>query len=159
MKVIISVAVVLTLSLAINWIYQVIRKPSELFFPVSGTLYKTPSETWQQYAPIFRKYATNVITPTFSRRLRKWRALEIRWSARTGVGHGHHSPSRCTGRLRAPSGYTRLPRERLQRLRRVDFRRWGVTQLSTRFTLLWRVVSIPKSGLDTDAHAWAISGA
>lgn len=62
-KVIIGVAVVLTLSLAINWIYQVISKPSELFFPVSGTLYKTPSETWRQYAPIFRKYATNVITP------------------------------------------------------------------------------------------------
>lgn len=63
MKVITSVVVVLTLSLAINWIYQVIRKPSELFFPVSGTLYKTPSATWRQYAPIFRKYATNVITP------------------------------------------------------------------------------------------------
>jgi len=63
MKVIISAAVVLTLSLAINWTYQVIRKPSELFFPVSGTLYKTPSETWRQYAPMFREYATNVITP------------------------------------------------------------------------------------------------
>jgi hypothetical protein len=62
MKVIVSVAVVLMLWLAINWIYQVIRKPSELLFPVSGTLYKTPSETWQQYAPIFREYATNVIT-------------------------------------------------------------------------------------------------
>jgi hypothetical protein len=62
MKVIVSVAVVLMLCLAINWIYQVIRKPSELLFPVSGTLYKTPSETWQQYAPIFREYATNVIT-------------------------------------------------------------------------------------------------
>jgi hypothetical protein len=63
MKVIICVAVVLTLSLPINWIYQVMRKPSELFFPVSGTLYKTPSETWRQYAPIFREYATNVVTP------------------------------------------------------------------------------------------------
>jgi hypothetical protein len=62
-KVITSVVVVLTLSLAINWIYQVIRKPSELFFPVSGTLYKTPLETWRQYGPIFRKHATNVITP------------------------------------------------------------------------------------------------
>ena len=62
-KVIIGVGVVLTLSFSINWIYQVIRKPSELLFPVSGTLYKTPSETWRQYAPIFRKYATNVITP------------------------------------------------------------------------------------------------
>ena len=63
MKVIICVAVVLTLSLPINWIYQVMRKPSELFFPVSGTLYKTPSETLRQYAPIFREYATNVVTP------------------------------------------------------------------------------------------------
>jgi Transglycosylase SLT domain len=62
-KVIIGVVVVLALSLAINWIYQVIGKPSELFFPVSGALYKVPSETWRQYAPIFRKYATNVITP------------------------------------------------------------------------------------------------
>jgi hypothetical protein len=62
-KVITAVAIVLTLSLAVNWFYQVIRKPSELFFPVSGALYKTPSETWQQYAAIFRKYATNVITP------------------------------------------------------------------------------------------------
>src|SRR5947207_2318134 len=61
-KVFASVAVVLTLSFAINWIYQVIRKPSELFFPVSGTLYKTPVETWRQYSPIFREHATNVIT-------------------------------------------------------------------------------------------------
>lgn len=62
-QVIISLGIVLTLSFSINWIYQVIRKPSELLFPVSGTLYKTPSETWRQYAPIFREYATNVITP------------------------------------------------------------------------------------------------
>jgi hypothetical protein len=62
-KVVAGVAVVLTFSLAVNWIFQVISKPSELFFPVSGTLYKTPSETWRQYEPIFRKYATKVITP------------------------------------------------------------------------------------------------
>jgi hypothetical protein len=63
MRIIIAVAVILTAALVVNWVYQVIRKPSELFFPVSGTLYKTPSETWRQYAPIFRKYATPVITP------------------------------------------------------------------------------------------------
>jgi hypothetical protein len=62
-QVIIGVVVVLVLSLAVNWIYQVIRKPSELLFPVSGTLYKTPSETWREYAPLFRKYSTAVITP------------------------------------------------------------------------------------------------
>jgi hypothetical protein len=61
-KILIGGTVILILWLAVNWIYQVIRKPSELFFPVSGTLYKTPGETWQQYASIFQKYATNVMT-------------------------------------------------------------------------------------------------
>ena len=63
MQVLICMALVLTLWLAINWGYQVIRKPSELFFPVSATLYKTPTETWRAYAPIFRKHATRVMTP------------------------------------------------------------------------------------------------
>ena len=62
-QVAIGVIVVLAVSLAVNWIYQVVRKPSELFFPVSGTLFKTPTETWRSYAPIFRKYATGSITP------------------------------------------------------------------------------------------------
>ncbi|MDB6084958.1 MAG: transglycosylase [Gammaproteobacteria bacterium] len=51
--------------LALNWIYQVVRKPSELFFPVSGTLYKTPAETWSSYAPLFERYATSSMTPEF----------------------------------------------------------------------------------------------
>jgi hypothetical protein len=62
-KLIIGTALILTLWLGINWIYQVIRKPSELFFPVSTALNKTPAETWRQYAPLFKKYATNVMTP------------------------------------------------------------------------------------------------
>jgi hypothetical protein len=41
-----------------NFLYQVIRKPTELFFPVSGVLYKTPAETWHAYAELFRRYAT-----------------------------------------------------------------------------------------------------
>jgi len=49
--------------LSINWIYHVVKKPTELFFPVSGTLYKTPDETWREYAPIFRSHATRAITP------------------------------------------------------------------------------------------------
>src|ERR1700733_8164238 len=60
-----TAVLVLVAAVSLNWIYQVIRKPSELFFPVSGTLYKTPAETWRQYAPIFEKYATAVITPEF----------------------------------------------------------------------------------------------
>ena len=61
-QVAIATVAALTLWLTVNGLYQVIRKPSELFFPVSGTLYKTPSETWDQYEPIFRKHSTGVIS-------------------------------------------------------------------------------------------------
>jgi hypothetical protein len=54
----------LALWLAANGVYQVARKPSELLFPVSGTLYKTPRETWSEYQASFRAHATAVITPT-----------------------------------------------------------------------------------------------
>ena len=49
--------------LAVNWVYQVVRKPSELFFPVSGALYKTPTETWDQYESLFRRHSTDIMTP------------------------------------------------------------------------------------------------
>ena len=55
--------VVVTVWSAVNWTYQVIRKPTELFFPVSGAFTKTPRETWRQYGPLFRAHATHVITP------------------------------------------------------------------------------------------------
>jgi hypothetical protein len=62
-KIMIAALVMFVLWLSVNWIYQVIRKPSELLFPVSGTLNKTPAETWRQYAAIFRRYSTEVMTP------------------------------------------------------------------------------------------------
>src|SRR5580693_7610303 len=64
-KFLMAALVVLILWLGINWIYQVARKPSELFFPVSGTLYKSPAETWAEYAPIFKRFATEVMTSDF----------------------------------------------------------------------------------------------
>src|ERR1051325_5288569 len=63
LQLVIVAAIAVTLWLGANWTYQVIRKPAELFFPVSGTLYKTPRETWREYATIFRRHATAVITP------------------------------------------------------------------------------------------------
>lgn len=57
-----AVAIV-AVALALNWVYQVVRKPAELFFPVSGVLNKTPEETWRQYGPIFRRHSTAVMTP------------------------------------------------------------------------------------------------
>jgi len=64
-QVLAACSAILLLSVAINWLYQVARKPSELFFPVSGALYKTPPETWRQYARIFNQYSTGVISPAF----------------------------------------------------------------------------------------------
>jgi hypothetical protein len=64
-KYIMAALVILVLWLGINWIYQVLRKPSELFFPVSGTLYKSAAETWAEYGPLFKKFSTQVMTPDF----------------------------------------------------------------------------------------------
>jgi hypothetical protein len=65
LQALLSLMIAVTIWFASNWIYQVIRKPSELFFPVSGTLNKTPGETWHRYAPLFKKYSTKVISPEF----------------------------------------------------------------------------------------------
>ncbi len=59
----ICAALLVLLALSINLIYQVIRKPSELLFPVSQTLNKYPAETWREYAPLFQRYSTSVMTP------------------------------------------------------------------------------------------------
>jgi len=61
--VVVGAFAVLAVWAAGNWVYQVIRKPTELFFPVSGALAKTPPETWRRYAPLFRAHSTAVITP------------------------------------------------------------------------------------------------
>jgi Transglycosylase SLT domain len=62
-RAIVATVVVLAVWAALNWMYQVIRKPTELFFPVSGALAKTPAVTWRQYAPLFREHSTATITP------------------------------------------------------------------------------------------------
>lgn len=54
-----------TMALLANLAYQVIRKPTELFFPVSGVLHKTPAETWKAYGPIFIQHSTATIPPEF----------------------------------------------------------------------------------------------
>jgi hypothetical protein len=49
----------------LNAVFQVLRKPSELFFPVSEALDKTPTETWEKYGAIFRRHSTATISPAF----------------------------------------------------------------------------------------------
>jgi hypothetical protein len=63
LQLILLAAVVVALFFALNGIYQVVRKPAELFFPVAGTLNKAPAETWRKYEPLFRKHSTAVMTP------------------------------------------------------------------------------------------------
>jgi hypothetical protein len=61
----VGMVVAAAMFLTLNWVYQVVRKPAEMFFPVSGVLYKTPAETWRKYGPLFREHATATITPEF----------------------------------------------------------------------------------------------
>jgi hypothetical protein len=63
LRIIVATVVILAVWSAVNWAYQVMRKPTELFFPVSGALSKTPAETWRQYAPLFREHSTPVMAP------------------------------------------------------------------------------------------------
>jgi hypothetical protein len=48
---------------AVNSIVQVVRKPTEVFVGVSGSLGKAPAETWRQYGALFNEHSTAVITP------------------------------------------------------------------------------------------------
>ena len=63
LRIIVATVVILAVWSAVNWAYQVMRKPTELFFPMSGALSKTPAETWRQYVPLFREHSTPVMTP------------------------------------------------------------------------------------------------
>jgi hypothetical protein len=62
-RVLAGVAGIVGLFFLLNWLYQVARKPAELFFPVSGVLSKTRAETWRQYGPVFRQHSTSIVTP------------------------------------------------------------------------------------------------
>jgi len=56
-------ALLITAWAAVNWVVQVVRKPAELFAPVSGSLAKGPAETWQEYGSLFDANSTTVVTP------------------------------------------------------------------------------------------------
>lgn len=61
----VKVILLLAILIIVNWWVQVLRKPSELFFPVSDALFKTPQQTWKDYAPLFQKYSTPTMTAPF----------------------------------------------------------------------------------------------
>jgi Transglycosylase SLT domain len=62
-RILVVAVVILAVWSVVNWTYQVMRKPTELFFPVSDGLAKTPAATWREYGTLFRLHSTAVITP------------------------------------------------------------------------------------------------
>jgi hypothetical protein len=58
-----QLAAFIALCLAANALVQVARKPTELFFPVSGVLDKTPALTWREYGAMFREHSTEIMSP------------------------------------------------------------------------------------------------
>jgi hypothetical protein len=62
-RIVVIAAIILAVFSAMNLVYQVLRKPTEMFAPVSGAFNKSPMETWRQYAPFFREYSTASISP------------------------------------------------------------------------------------------------
>jgi hypothetical protein len=65
LRLLVVLALLALIALAVNAAYQVLRKPTELFFPVSGVLNRVPEETWYRYEYAFRRYATDVTPPEF----------------------------------------------------------------------------------------------
>jgi Transglycosylase SLT domain len=103
-RVLVTTLAVVAAWLAVNWTYHVVRKPTELFFPVSGALDKAPPETWRQYGTLFRRHSTAVVTPellaalaqvegagnpvarTYWRWRLTWNPLEVYQPASSAVG-------------------------------------------------------------------------
>jgi len=62
-RIVVIAATILAVFSATNLVYHLVRKPTEVFAPVSGAFNKTPIEIWCQYAPLFREYSTASISP------------------------------------------------------------------------------------------------
>ena len=61
MRIGIAAAIFLAIFAAVNFVYHVAHKPTELFFPLGGTLAKTPDDAWRDYGDLFRRYSTKDI--------------------------------------------------------------------------------------------------
>jgi len=49
--------------ITINLVYQVLRKPTEMFAFISSGFDKAPADTWRHYGSLFREYSTATISP------------------------------------------------------------------------------------------------
>ena len=62
-RTIVIIAAVLAVFFVVNIVYQVVRKPTELFFVAGHRLDKEPAETWREYGALFRTYSTATVPP------------------------------------------------------------------------------------------------
>jgi hypothetical protein len=62
-RIVVGTVLLVAVWAAVNWMVQVARKPTEIFFPVSDSLNKVPAQTWREYGPLFAKHSTAVIRP------------------------------------------------------------------------------------------------
>ena len=62
-RIIVTTILLVAIWAAVNWMVQVARKPTEMFFPVSGSFAKAPTLTWRRYGRLFDKHSTAAITP------------------------------------------------------------------------------------------------
>src|SRR6516164_7686919 len=135
LRLLIGVLLVAGVALAINGVYQVVRKPTELFFPVSGVLAKTPQESWREYGPAFRRYATPAIAPELLAALAQVEGSGIprgrhvpdhRRYLRRGAALLHSPPRadarRCVARLALVLVQRPVPADRAARRDRADCR-------------------------------------
>jgi len=94
----------------------VVRKPAELFFPVSGALTRRPPRRWRQYEPIFREHSTALITAELLAALAQARARATRWQAHLLALAAEREPFDVYKPPRARSACTRsrrhVPRRR-----------------------------------------------
>jgi Transglycosylase SLT domain len=62
-RILVATVLLVAIWAAVNWMVQVARQPTEVFFPVSESFVKAPAQTWREYGPLFAKYSTTVVTP------------------------------------------------------------------------------------------------
>jgi hypothetical protein len=62
-QIIVGVVLVVMIWAAVNWMVQMVRKPTEVFVAVGGSLAKVPAQTWRQYGTLFEEHSTTVVTP------------------------------------------------------------------------------------------------
>jgi hypothetical protein len=100
---------------ALNLIYQVIRKPGEIFAPVSSSLSKSPASTGRVTGQFSRSVLQALFHLNFSRRWLKSRATGIPSPSPTGAGSGHGTLSKSIVRPQVRSACFKSPTERLPR--------------------------------------------